>query len=242
MKYYDQAHPTYGEDHNQIEMNPSDLFYRKPGYYEVHFRIDTKGYDYRNGFVNSVDKEAFYNEVRFFQNVFGIETNSGYDPKGPEYLYYHPQDISGVLHSSKIMAWAYLMEEGFRTFKCRCIDVYEYVWDIPEVLYIAYLNEHRAEITAYILESFKTKRSNLYIASNGVWGNPYRSAEKKFGLNRCAYLRHRNVNFDSVFANFYSDLMTELLSVGKIATAETKNGKGYRTVTVAQKRATRKEV
>lgn len=239
MKFYDQLHPVYGEDHRQIETNPHSL---SLGYYCVYFRIDTNGFNCMNGsFEKTEDHEAFYAEAKELLNQYGIEENSSYNPHGPEYLYIHPQQISGELHINRIIALSALMEEGSRkTFKCRSVDLYDRMNDIPDELYTAYLNEKKPEFEAYLLDALKTKRSNLYITNCGIFSAIYKNAEKQFGVKRSAYCRPKCSNTDPVFSRFYSATIYELTEAGKLTTAETKHGTGIRT-TAARKKKTIKE-
>lgn len=237
MKYYDQLHPVYGEDHRQIETNPYSFH---PGFYKVFFRIDTIGFDYMNGsFENPKDREAFYAEAKELLKSYEIEENSGYDPHGPEYLYIHPQNISGEMHINKIIALSRLMEEGNRkTFKCRSVDLYEMLYDIPDELYTAYLNEKKLDFEAYLLDALKTKRSDLYFTDIGIFSGIYKNAERQFSVRRSAYRRQSNTDPD--FSRFYSDTVDRLIEEGKLTTAETKHGTGIRTAT-ARKKKTVKE-
>ena len=235
MKFYDQLHPVYGEDFKQIELNP---YLHHPGYYRVFFRIDTEGFDCMNGsFEKTEDREAFYAEAKELLNLYGIEEISGYDPHGPEFLYIHPQNISGELHINRIIALSALMEEGRRkTFKCRCVDLYEMLYNIPDELYNAYLNEKKQDFEFYLLNALKTKRSNLYITNFGIFSGIYKNAEKQFGVKRSAYRRPKCSNTDPLFSRFYSDTVERLIEEGKLTTAETKNGTGVRTTTVRKKK------
>ena len=84
MKFYDQLHPVYGEDHCQIETNPYSF---SQGFYMVYFRIDTNGFNCMNGnFEKGEDREVFYAEAKELLKFYEIEESSGYDPHGPEYL------------------------------------------------------------------------------------------------------------------------------------------------------------
>lgn len=234
MKFYDQLHPIYGEDRRRIETNPC-LF--SQGFYTVYFRIDTNGFNCMNGsFEKDEDREAFYAEAKELLNLYGIEESSGYDSHGPEFLYVHPQNISGEMHINRIIALSALMEEGSRkTFKCRYVDLYDRMNDIPDELYTAYLNEKKPEFESYLLDALKTKRSNLYITNCGIFSGIYKNAEKQFGVKRSAYRRPKCSNTDPVFSRFYSDTIERLIGGGKLTTAETKNGTGFRT-TIARKK------
>lgn len=238
MKYYDQLHPVYGENHRQIETNPYSFH---PGFYKVFFRIDTIGFNCMNGsFENPEDREAFYHEAKELLKLYGIEENSGYDSHTPEYLYIHPQNISGEMHINKIIALSRLMEEGNRkTFKCRSVDLYEMLYDIPDELYTAYLNEKKPEFEAYLLDALKTKRSDLYFTDIGIFSGIYKNAEKQFSAKRSAY-RHPKCNTDPVFSRFYSATIDELTEAGKLTTAETKHGTGIRTTTARKKKTVKK--
>lgn len=240
MNYYDQKHPVYGEDHRQISnWDPND----NPGYYEVHFRIDTPKADMYGYFNDPADRKTFFDEAKAILNYLGIEENSGYNPHSPEYLYIHPNDISGVVHSSKIKSFAEFWCKDCETFSVRSVYVYDMLWEITDELYTAYLADKNPEIKDYIMSALKTKRSNLYVVLNGTFNHLYDEAERRFGLPRCAYLKPHNASshFDPLFRNHISDLIDTLISEGKIVTAETKHGIGYRTATMKEKRTSAKK-
>lgn len=239
MNYYDQKHPIYGEDHRQISNWDPD---NNPGYYEVHFRIDTPKAGMYGSFNDPADREAFFGEAKAILNELGIEENCGFDQDGPEYLYIHPNDISGVLHSNRIKSFAEFWLKDCKTFSVRCVDVYDMLYDIPDELYTAYLADKTVEIESFLLDALKTKRSNLYIVRIlDPFNHIYNDIENRFSLPRCGYLHPYSTHFDPLFLNFISDLIDTLISEGKIVTAETKHGTGYRAVTQKAKRTSAKK-
>lgn len=69
---------------------------------KVHFRIDTIGFDCARGtFSNDAVRPQWYDEASEIIRDFGIVESCGYKQNN-EYLYAHPQDISGIVEKSKI--------------------------------------------------------------------------------------------------------------------------------------------
>ena len=152
--------------------------------------------------------------------------------KGKNNLYLHPQNYSGVCENSE-------REQLFKVFqdtkliKCRTVDTYDEVFDMSDEELYNKLNNESQEIESNILIGLITKRSNLYISN--VFDSALQRVIKKHCVKRLAIEGNREFNGMDVTTeykveNFVKDIFYKLVSDGKIASANTKNGIGYRTV------------
>lgn len=136
-------------------------------YCNVYFRIDTIGFDCVNGcFDKEDDRKAFYEEATQIISKFGIIESSGFRQNN-EYLYAHPQNISGIVAKSKIKAVAEAID-NCDTMSIRWVDVYEEYAIISDDDYKEILDGKRTEIIRCIIENCRTKRTNLYHSSFSV--------------------------------------------------------------------------
>ena len=201
------------------------------GYRQVYFRINSK-YAYGSGWSND-DKaaEAFKEETRrLFQEAgwtLQISKNKSVCDtavKGQQDLYLHPMNFSGVILEEDIPTIEALLAKA-ATFQCRGTDCYETYLELSDEDYWALLETQKAEITAVILEQFKTKRRNLYKS-----GEAAMNIAQRFTVRRlCDKEGNRNK------ANLYvSQLIESLIAEGRLITARTKNGTGIRTATKAE--------
>ena len=137
-------------------------------YRKVYFRIRTECYS--SGWSSDADRAAFKEESRrLFQELGWTVTlgcNGGCDTvtKDRQDLYLHPSSFSGVLDEDNIQSLKEQLAQA-RTFRCYHVDRYEEYRDLNDDEYRAELEAKRDEITAYILEKCRTKRSNLYIVA-----------------------------------------------------------------------------
>lgn len=128
---------------------------------KFYFRIDTIGYDCYNGWFNEEkDNQLFHDEASEIIKSFGIVEDCGYKQNN-EYLYAHPQNISGIAEKSKIAAIAEAINNS-KSMKIRWVDVYEEYARIPDVDYTEMLENKRDEIERFIVENCFTKRRNLF--------------------------------------------------------------------------------
>ena len=81
---------------------------------------------------------------------------------GQQDLYLHPSSFSGVIDEASIQPLQEQLSKA-RTFRCYHVDRYEEYRDLSDEAYRAELEAKRDEITSYVLEKCRTKRSNLYI-------------------------------------------------------------------------------
>jgi len=201
------------------------------GYRQVYFRINSK-YAYGSGWSNDDEAtEAFKEETRrLFQEdgwTLQISKNSSVCDtavKGLQELYLHPMHFSGVILEEEIPKIEALLAKA-ATFQHRGTDCYEAYLELSDEDYWTLLETQKAEITAVILEQFKTKRRNLYKS-----GEATMNIAQRFMVHRlCDKEGNRNK------ANLYvSQLIESLIAEGRLITARTKSGTGIRTATKAE--------
>ena len=141
-------------------------------YRKVYFRIQAYayGYDYscNSGWSNEADEAAFEQERRsLFQQLGWMlhpGANGAYDTAANDRqdLYLHPTSFSGVMEEANIQPLQERLSKG-KTFRCYAVDCCEEYADLSDEEYRAVLEAKREEITAFILEHCRTKRTNLYI-------------------------------------------------------------------------------
>lgn len=200
-------------------------------YRRTYFRIHADGY--MPGWSSQIASNQFDTECRTLFPTVGWEVHPGRDgicdtvTKGDQELYLHPQSFSGVIREDEVQSIRELLAKA-KTFRCYHIDFYEEYLDINDDEYWALLESKREEITAAILENYKTKRSNLYIVAPVT----LRIAER-FSVRRvCDKDNHHNL------ANrFVGDIVTQLLEQGLLVKANTTHGEGIRAATAKEKKA-----
>lgn len=192
-------------------------------YRMVYFRIRTEGY--ASGWSSDTAKAAFREESRRLFQESGWTLQAGRDgtadtvTKDRQDLYLHPDSFSGVVGESGIQP---LQEQlaAARTFHCYAVDRYEEYMDMSDEEYRATLEAKRDEITVFVLEQCRTKRSNLYITDPVAV-----HIAKHFEIPRlCDRGRYNGVGIQ-----FMSELVERLLQQGRLRSAETTHGRGIRT-------------
>ena len=117
--------------------------------------------------------------------------------------------------------------------QCYAVDCYEEYADLSDEEYRASLEAKREEITTFILEQCRTKRTNLYITDLAA---PHFA--EHFEIRRlCDRERH-----NAVGNRFMSELIDQLLQEGRLVSAETTHGAGIRTATARELKDYRKPV
>ena len=112
-----------------------------------------------------------------------------------------------------------------QTFQGYHVDCYEEYLDMSDEEYCAALEAKRGEITAFILEQCRTKRSNLYIVDSVA-----DCVAQRFEVCRlCDKDRHNGVG-----KRFVAELMDQLLREGRLVAAEMDYGEGIRTATAKE--------
>lgn len=194
-------------------------------YRKVYFRIRTDCYN--SGWSSDAGRAAFKEESRRLFQELGwavtLESNGGCDTvaKDQQDLYLHPSSFSGVLEEANIQPLQEQLSTA-KTFRCYHVDRYEEYQDLSDEAYRAELEAKRDEITGYILEKCRTKRSNLYIAAPVVI-----HVAEHFEIRRLCDRDRRN----KIGNQFVAELMNELLQKGWLVTGKTSRGEGIRTAT-----------
>ncbi len=136
-------------------------------------------------------------------------------------LYLHPSSFSGVIDEANIEALQEHLVQA-RTFHCYHVDHYEEYQNLSDEAYRAELEAKRDEITGYILEKCRTKRSNLYIVDPVA----IHVAEHFEVCRLCDKDRHNKIG-----NQFVAELMDKLLQKGWLVAGKTSHGDGIRTAT-----------
>ena len=194
-------------------------------YRKVYFRIRTDCYN--SGWSSDADRAAFKEESRRLFQELGwavtLGSNGGCDTvaKDRQDLYLHPSSFSGVLEAANIQPLQEQLSKA-KTFRCYHVDRYEEYQDLSDEAYRAELEAKRDEITGYILEKCRTKRSNLYIVAPIAI-----HVAEHFEIRRLCDKDGRN----KIGNQFVAELMDELLQKGWLVAGKTSHGEGIRTAT-----------
>lgn len=196
----------------------------------TYLRIHCNNYD--RGWPSDRGQDAFKTESREILQTLGWKLLKGRDgvcdtvTKDQQELYLHPMSFSGVMDEAEVPSLLGRLA-GANTFHCYHVDYYEEYSNLNDEEYWAALEAKRSEITEFILENCRTKRTNLYIVDSV----PDRIAQQ-FEICRLCDKDRRN----SVGLRFVSELIDQLLQQGRLVTAETDCGPGIRTATVKELR------
>ena len=199
-------------------------------YRKVYFRIQTHAYGYGSGWSSEADETAFDNECRSLFQQLGWTLRPGSNggcytvTKDRQDLYLHPFNFSGVMDEANIRPLQEQLSKG-KTFQCYAVDYYEEYADLSDEEYRAVLEAKREEITAFILEQCRTKRTNLYITAPVA----LHFAEHFEICRLCDREQH-----NAVGKRFMSELIDQLLKEGRLVSAETTHGAGIRTATARE--------
>ena len=191
----------------------------------VYLRVRSSGYNF--GWTSDTDQAAFKEESRRIFQELGWTLHTGHNgvcdtvTKEHQDLYLHPLSFSGVLDEVNIQPLQEQLSKA-HTFQCYHIDCYEEYLDMSDEEYRASLEAKRGEITDFILEQCKTKRSNLYITDPVAV-----IVAEQFEV--CRLCDRDRIN--GVGKRFVADLMGQLLQEGRLVAAETDYGEGIRTAT-----------
>ena len=194
-------------------------------YRKVYFRIRTGCYN--SGWSSDADRAAFKEESRrLFQDLgwaVTLGSNGGCDTvaKDQQDLYLHPSSFSGVLEEANIQPLQEQLSKA-KTFRCYHVDCYEEYQDLSDEAYRAELEAKRDEITGYILETCRTKRSDLYIVAPIAL-----HVAEHFEIRRLCDKDGRN----KIGNQFVAEVMDELLQKGWLVAGKTSHGEGIRTAT-----------
>jgi hypothetical protein len=209
------------------------------GYYsEVYFRIERNGYSGRgwddqrieNGAWKSERREAFTSEVAGLFTAHGWTLEDGkYNGsantvfKGKSCLYLHPQNFSGIAENSLIEEVAAFLSCG-KSFELPAVDIYEEIFDWPESEINAYFEQLRPDVDAAIIKRYTTKRRNLFT----VGTEALRDTANSFSIP----VMPGTPDFSprKAYPRYVAELFDEMLKNGRIVSATTKHGTGYRYV------------
>lgn len=192
-------------------------------YRKVYFRIHTEGCV--SGWSSDSDKAVFKEESRRLFKSLGWTFTLGHNgccdtvTEGQQDLYLHPSSFSGVLDEDNIQSLQEQLSKA-QVFRCYHVDCYEEYRDLSDEGYRAELEAKRDEITGYILEKYRTKRSNLYVVAPVA-----EYAAEKFEVRRLCDKDRCN----QIGKQFVAGLMAQLLQKGWLVSAETTQGEGIRT-------------
>ncbi len=191
-------------------------------------KLICNGYD-RN-WLSDKERNAFKAESRRIFQTLGWTIHRGTNgvcdtvTKDRQDLYLYPTSFSGVVEVAEIPS----LVEHFstaKTFHCYHVDYYEEYTDMSDEEYRTALEAKRGEITDFILENCRTKRTNRYIV------DPVAArVAQQFEICRLCDKDRRN----SVGIRFVSELIDQLLQQGRLVTAETDCGPGIRTATARE--------
>ena len=199
-------------------------------YLRIRCSCYNSGYGKDSGWASDADQAAFKKESRRIFQELGWTLHAGHNgvcdtvTKGHQDLYLHPTSFSGVMDEANIQ----LLQEQLakaQTFGCYHVDCYEEYQDWSDEEYRAALEAKRGEITDFILEQCKTKRSNLYIVDPVA----DRVAQQFEICRLCDKDRNNGVG-----KRFAAELIAQLLQEGRLVTAETAHGEGIRTATAKE--------
>ena len=205
-------------------------------YRMVYFRIRTEGY--ASGWESETAKALFREESRRLFQELGWNLQTGKNgcsdtvTRDQQDLYLHPDSFSGVMDESGIQPLQERLAAA-RTFHCYAVDRYEEFKDMDDGEYWATLEARRDEITAFVLDQCKTRRSNLYITAPVAL-----PIAEHFEIRRlCDRGKHNEVGI-----RFVTELVERLLQQGRLRSVETSHGRGIRTATAKELKERRQPV
>jgi len=197
-------------------------------FHEVYFRIES-GYQWGNG-MSSEKYKKFNDEIckLFSKNGWEIVDgkSSGVCPSaeyGKSKLYLHPTQISGPCDDSLVYGIEKMLKNG-KTFEFITTDIYSQLYDMNDEEYADYLNSKRNDIEKLILTSCKTQRKNLFVYEDTL----LMGISEKIKVKRIT--DYMGICYPCLESEFAKNVFEDLLSKGKIVSAELKKGGiGYRT-------------
>ena len=210
---------VYGSDGKQANNWNPDLNYGNE-YVDVHFRIDTKGYEYPSFMLTEEDRTAFDSELRNIFTALGWKCkNEAYNGhcaewyNGKSRLYLHPQDFSGEVLKNDIKAIAEALTTA-TTFKLRWIDLYSTVYDMTDEEYTEILATKNDEIKSAILDVCKTTRTTKFCYVEEV----VRVLSHRFRLRRIGENDGRNYGIGQT-GKHIAKIINSLVSEGYLVSA-----------------------
>ena len=200
MKFYNANRGMYGQREEWTDNGNGN-------YAKVYFRIDTIGFDCMNGsFSEEADAQLFHEESSNIISSFGIVESSGFKQDN-EYLYAHPQNISGIVAKNKIRDIAEAIDNS-KSMTIRWVDVYEEYAIIPDDEYRKILETKRKDMIKYIIEQSATKRTNQYVFAGDVVAR----AQEHFKENRLN--AREDINRRGLTCKFAMEIIAQLVNNG----------------------------
>ena len=197
-------------------------------YRKVYFRLNSS-YKWGSGFSNE-ESVLFTKETRelFLNDGWTIKESSISNAcdefvKDKQCLYCHPQSISGAVLETNIEKIETLLKNfKGKSFYYSNTDIYEIVFDYDDTQILEILKERRNEIETELLKLLTTKRKNSFVVVNLF------DFADKFKIKTIT--EHIGSSSSDINQIYIREILAELINSGKIETAETKHGLGYRTV------------
>lgn len=177
-------------------------------YIKTYFRIDS-GYQWGSGMSQESHKAFVYENRLIFEDLGfkilpGNRNASDIAYRGHEYLYLHPMNFSGYILKDSISEITEAISKATR-YTLRQVDTYETIRFYNPEEFEDELLDREPEIRMCILNSFKTKRKDLYvpeyIISNIKSGISYDSA---------------NADLKNIESDFIHDVFLEMIASGDL--------------------------
>lgn len=195
-------------------------------YINTHFRIKSK-YTYKDGW-NTLQEQAMFDldTINIFHNLGFILRppsehirTAGY--RGGEFVYCHPQDISGWLKRESILEISEALSKATE-FTVRNVDTYEACLNFTPDEFMQELQSRRDCIEGQILEKLATKRKD--------WFHTHFDA-MSICTNIPYFDRHRDFTLRNILDSFITEILNDLVAQGRIAVNISAHGlKAYRTI------------
>lgn len=136
-------------------------------YVNAHFRIRTPSYDpyrlWKDEDIDAFDAEcnALFDRLGWTMTEPRRSGSCATVRKDKSNLYLHPQDFSGEVLKSEVVAVAEALSNA-ETFSLITVDLYETVYDMTDEAYFAYLDSQEERIRAEILKAAVTTRRTKF--------------------------------------------------------------------------------
>lgn len=136
-------------------------------YVNAHFRIRTPSYDpcrlWKDEEIDAFDAEskALFDSLGWTMTEPRHNGSCATVRKGKSNLYLHPQDFSGEVLKSEVVAVAEALSHA-ETFSLITVDLYETVYDMTDEAYFAYLGSQEERIRAEIFKAAVTTRRTKF--------------------------------------------------------------------------------
>lgn len=202
-------------------------------YINTYFRVNS-GYIWGIGLSTEAIEEFNAEVIELLESIGFIiiepkSSNSCYRGiRGAESLYCHPQSLSGYVKRESIRQIEDVLNRA-KSFQLTFIDTYDEAMNFTKEEFQQELENKRLEIEQMILETFITKRKNLFKSKAGL--DYIKSGIKYFS----------SCKLEEMERAFIEQVFQSLVKQGKIQGAQTKMGECYRTVKKASEKKKQKE-